>query len=84
MHAAIRANAVYATHVKAQEFRAVVVSLVECRAAAKYRAFRVFENGQDGPLGKIKFCLPASVWREPRLGGGTSRAARKRKYRDNR
>ena len=33
MHAAICANAVFGTHVNAQEFRAVVVSLVECRAA---------------------------------------------------
>ena len=77
MHAAICANTVFAIHVNADEFRAIVVSLVECRAA-KNRAFRVFETGQDGPLGKIKFRLPASVWREPILGGDTSRAARKR------
>ena len=77
MHATICANTVFAIHVNADEFRAIVVSLVECRAA-KNRAFRVFETGQDGPLGKIKFRLPASVWREPILGGDTSRAARKR------
>ena len=83
MHATICANTVFAIHVDADEFRAVVVSLVECRAA-KSRAFRVFETGQDGPLGKIKFRLPTSVRREPVLGGDTSRAARKRKYRTNR
>ena len=65
MHAAICANTVFAIHVNADEFRAIVVSLVECRAA-KNRAFRVFETGQDGPLGKIKFRLPASVQRESR------------------
>src|SRR6516165_5692209 len=64
----IRANTVFANHVHADEFRAI----------------GVFETGQDGPLGKIKFRLPTSVRREPVLGGDTSRAARKRKYRGNR
>ena len=53
----IRANTVFANHVHADEFRAIVVSLVECRAA-KNRAFRVFETGQDGPLGKISSACP--------------------------
>ena len=58
MHAAICANTVFAIHVNADEFRAIVVSLVECRDVAKSSAFRVFETGQDGPLGKISSACP--------------------------